>query len=84
MWIYARFRVIVEIIANEEKKKKKTNKQICEILLPSPSQDRDAEVSGLYTITVKQLHKRVGNPCIDTLAHRATQLDTETHAHTDN
>ena len=60
MWIYPRFRVIVEIIANEEGKKE--NKQICEIFLPSPSQDRDAEVSGLYTITAKQLHKRVGNP----------------------
>ena len=50
--------------------------------LPSPSQDRDPEVSRLYGITVKWLRTRVGNPCTDTLTHSDTQLDTDTHAET--
>ena len=59
-------------------------KDIFERPLSSPSQVRDPDVSGLYDITVKWLRTRVGNPCIDTLAHRDTQIDTDTHADTDN
>ena len=55
-------------------------KQICRRTLPSPSQDRHSEVSGLYGITAKWLRTRVGNACIDT--HRDTQIDTHTHTHT--
>ena len=49
-------------------------KQVCERLLLSPSQDRDAEASGLHEIAVKRLRARVGNPC----------TQTRTHADTDN
>ena len=56
-------------------------KQICERPLLSPSQDRDPDVSGLYEITVKWLHTRVGNPCIDMLAHRDTQIGKRTRRH---
>ena len=56
----------------------KKTKQICESPLPSPSQDRDLEVSGLYEITVEWLRTQVGNPYIDTLAHGDTQIDTDT------
>ena len=59
-------------------------KQICKIPLPLPSQGRDPEVSGLHEIAVKWLRTRVGNPCIDTLVHSDTQIETHTHAHGDN
>ena len=49
----------------------KKPKQICERPLPSPSQDRDHEVSGLYESTVKWLRTQVGGPCFDS--------HTETH-----
>ena len=74
--------MIIEI--NYKRERKKEKQMICERMSRSPSQDCDPGVSGLYTITIKQLHTRVGNPCIDTLAHRDTQIDTETHADTDN
>ena len=64
----------------EPNKFNKGPKQICEIPLLSLSQDRDPEVSGLHEIAVKRLGTRVGNPCIDTLAHIDMQIETDMHA----
>ena len=43
-----------------------------------PSQDRDADVSGLQAPVVPVVHEitQVGNPCINTLAHT---IDTDMH-----
>ena len=43
--------------------------------LPSPSQDRDSEVSGPYEITEKWLHSQVGNQCIHRHAHTDMHLE---------
>ena len=50
--------------------KSSNRKKIMKSEITSSSQDHDAELSGLYDIIVGWLRKRVGNPCIDTLAHR--------------
>ena len=64
--------------AKDRTKNQKKTKHICERSLLSLSQDsRDADVSGRCENTVKWLHTRVGNPCIGSLAHRNTQIDTD-------
>ena len=48
--------------------------------VPSPSQDRDPEVSGPYEITAKWLRTQVGNSCINTLTRAYMQIYANTRA----
>ena len=81
VWVRIRYPIVIKDLTG---KNDKNVNQICERPLLSPSQDRDPEVSGLYEITIKWLRTRVGNSCIDALAHRDTQIYRDSSADTDN
>ena len=68
--VYVRVRVYCAMLQLANQRKIDFEYCIFERPLPTPSQDRNPDISGQYEIAEKWLRTQVGNPCINASVHR--------------